>query len=1169
MASSKTCLDPNGKWNTSKLHAAGFRDGAIVRVGMLNFLTYDECEVHPGPKLNIILGPNGTGKSTITHAMCLACGGAPRTLGRSDDLKQFIKHGKEGQGTYVEVDVFRAQVGDVITIRRTMNSENAQSKWMLNKNTSTQTVVKKIMAELNVDMDNLCSFMPQDRVGQFTMKTPQEIMVNSLQAIKTQDGSKTLHDVQLELANVETAKREKQRQLESKKKTKETLEGQLAQMQKEVDRLNERLNMEKKHEMYQVKLIVKEFEIATELVNEKQEEVNRLDTELAQAQEAIQPLEQKEREMKRHLQKFTNSKESIHEKHSAAVLELGKLKNKVEELDVDIEKASGEIFSIEQQRRQNQQKLAQHIANIQRYEEDHKKATDSIPEVQARVKEVNDEIGRHQQHVYALEEESQNAQAEITSLNDSIAGCNLQMRNFRDPAQIFKQRMGSYRFSREVVTAMERTEKNRHKFTAEVYGPVAMYMNVEDPAVAMILEKAIPANKLFGFVATNEADAQVLKSCFQGLKVDVYTMKNRVTQPRPYSAEKLQQLQEIPGLQGYVSEGFQCPDLIRCFLDTFCYIQNVMWSRVADENGVPGMDSLSGLLSDRVKLAKFYCHIAGAPGRGGNNQLNIVELSTKKSIYASNLPGSVSRDVLTSKSWLGRAEEDNRQERVELEKRVAGMKEQIASLNSQVNEKRQGKQQANREVQKMRDQRVHLEKCLTLPDQLMRKLTGENKKKKDAEALLSGDLDVIKQKKTEAYERLVQRLMDTMEKLVQVSEKCVDFGIDIAVAEQRRRTAHVKARQASEQLRDAVAGLKDLTERLRAAKRDKETAQKDSDEKEKAMSDKADELGGEEAFETYYMEVLANCKEEDVQEILNQIVYLEQELGATIENEKLMERYEKAQTELAEVTADVDSMQSVFDTHEEDLRKQSEEWLKQVTKVAEKLNRYFSQFMAEMQFKGEVQFAKVGTIDQYEFRMRVSFTDKDGLVDLSGQRHSGGERAVSTIMFLMALQQMMCVPFRVVDEINQGMDERNERLVFDRIVKSCCAENVPQYFLVSPKLLQGLRAMQDDNITVLIVFNGPGIVNPWQMSDVNTDYLAPDEGVTRGQSPQSTQKRQRTGLGTRALDENTANAGNRRSTAVKRSPSSNISASIADATTPGTAGGSGSNKRRVITIDDD
>ena len=62
------------------------------------------------------------------------------------------------------------------------------------------------------------------------------------------------------------------------------------------------------------------------------------------------------------------------------------------------------------------------------------------------------------------------------------------------------------------------------------------------------------------------------------------------------------------------------------------------------------------------------------------------------------------------------------------------------------------------------------------------------------------------------------------------------------------------------------------------------------------------------------------------------------------------------------------------------------------------------------------------------------------------------------------------------------MDQTNERLVFDRIVHNCCEKaDKPQYFLVTPKLLHGLRAMDDDQVTVLLVFNGPGITNKWQL----------------------------------------------------------------------------------------
>lgn len=115
-----------------------------------------------------------------------------------------------------------------------------------------------------------------------------------------------------------------------------------------------------------------------------------------------------------------------------------------------------------------------------------------------------------------------------------------------------------------------------------------------------------------------------------------------------------------------------------------------------------------------------------------------------------------------------------------------------------------------------------------------------------------------------------------------------------------------------------------------------------------------------------------------------------------------------------------------------------------------------------------------------------------------------------------------------------GMDERNERLVFDRIVRSCCRtstatasatanasahakapssrassssvssssfssssashagdastprQSKPQYFLVSPKLLPALRSMDNDDVTALMVWNGPG-VTPWTLADVLTN----------------------------------------------------------------------------------
>ena len=132
--------------------------------------------------------------------------------------------------------------------------------------------------------------------------------------------------------------------------------------------------------------------------------------------------------------------------------------------------------------------------------------------------------------------------------------------------------------------------------------------------------------------------------------------------------------------------------------------------------------------------------------------------------------------------------------------------------------------------------------------------------------------------------------------------------------------------------------------------------------------------------------------------------------------------------------------------------------------------------------------------------------ESEPLTTLDSHRQSGGERAVSTIFYLMSLQTLTRSPFRVVDEINQGMDPRNERLVHKRMVGIACGmvEGVvqqtqsfengntnddddeetehtddagqrsssggSQYFLITPKLLHNLT--YERGMRVLCIASG-------------------------------------------------------------------------------------------------
>ena len=65
--------------------------------------TYDAVEFRTGPHLNVIIGPNGTGKSSIVCAICLGLAGKTNILGRQKEIAEFIKHGQ--QRGYIEIEL--------------------------------------------------------------------------------------------------------------------------------------------------------------------------------------------------------------------------------------------------------------------------------------------------------------------------------------------------------------------------------------------------------------------------------------------------------------------------------------------------------------------------------------------------------------------------------------------------------------------------------------------------------------------------------------------------------------------------------------------------------------------------------------------------------------------------------------------------------------------------------------------------------------------------------------------------------------------------------------------------------------------------------------------------------------------------------------------------------
>jgi chromosome segregation ATPase len=167
---------------------SSFGRGAIVRVKLFQFLTYEAVEFRPGPRLNVVMGPNGTGKSSIVMAIAVGLGAAPRQLGRADMLSEFILTGRDVAVTELELLDDEA-TGRTRTIeRRITRSQRGTSKWKIDGKSATEPQVKELVEkDLKIQIGNLCTFLPQEKVGEFSAFDDIGLLKETEKALGGQD----------------------------------------------------------------------------------------------------------------------------------------------------------------------------------------------------------------------------------------------------------------------------------------------------------------------------------------------------------------------------------------------------------------------------------------------------------------------------------------------------------------------------------------------------------------------------------------------------------------------------------------------------------------------------------------------------------------------------------------------------------------------------------------------------------------------------------------------------------------------------------------------------------------------------------------------------------------------------------------------------------------------
>lgn len=374
----------------------------------------------------------------------------------------------------------------------------------------------------NIQVDNLCMFLPQDRVQDFTKMNPQELLHNTQISVCTQEINEAfskLIETRNQQKNNSTVKADLQTRLEDNRNRNEqlrtqiesnTLKNKLIEKVQLFSKKKAWLAFDKSNEEFQV--IKADMKLLTDKIKKKNDE--------------LKPLVDKQ-------QKIAGTKAEIKNTISKAATVIANVTNQVYRLQDAAEKAESDVVQAKQdmknlivsiQEHKNEVNEKQLLIQLERNDlEQAQAALENDGNSEEKVQQLDMVLKQHK----LATEKLMNQRNVITkaleeTILPSIHNCKRKLAILGDTQ---RQRIEYLRNNYEdVFKAYSWLQANRQNFQGKIFNPVMIEITVRDKESAKYIENTIAMKDMVSFICTNKDDMKQLIKKFRnemGLRVNL------------------------------------------------------------------------------------------------------------------------------------------------------------------------------------------------------------------------------------------------------------------------------------------------------------------------------------------------------------------------------------------------------------------------------------------------------------------------------------------------------------------------------------------------------------------------------------------------------------------------------------------------------------------------
>ena len=427
--------------------------------------------------------------------ICLGLAGKPGVLGRATSIADYIKVGEEEAEILVEL---WGEEGNV-TVERRWGRDN-KSTWSVGGRRCSQKEVEEVVSRLRIQVDNLCQFLPQDKVHDFSRQSSSQMLNSTVDAV----GNLGLKEKHRQLKELQKNATEGEDLFDRKRQLLQEKKEKCQRMEAEVAVFEEKKRTEEKIRLLEGRLAWAKVKEVQRESRAKKEVKENLEKQLETEEKQIEPL-------KRALSDSKTKKQRLEQQLVGDNMKVKESRAKAQNFSRKIERLEEELVNIEDEREEVERREEEKKANIRRVKT-------VIAELEAEYQSMEEEVGGGKEEVEAarklvrqrqrrVEEKQAEKEDGLQTLRRLRASKEEIGRELKDLQSVEQQKMAVLRkINEDAFKAVLWLEDHKDLFNGEVFPPFILSGNVLDPGNAIFVENSISSRDLQAFFFTDVED---------------------------------------------------------------------------------------------------------------------------------------------------------------------------------------------------------------------------------------------------------------------------------------------------------------------------------------------------------------------------------------------------------------------------------------------------------------------------------------------------------------------------------------------------------------------------------------------------------------------------------------------------------------------------------------